>query len=134
VTAPGCNFCAATVPALNEFHETYCGRGLVVIGFCHHKNPERLRAEDVKAHAEKFGFKFPVATDPQWRTLKQWWLDGAERDFTSVSFLIGRDGRIRHIHTGGEYVKGDAAYAAMKRKIAESLAEPSADEGRSPAR
>lgn len=123
-TAPGCNFCAATAPALNEFHETFRERGLVVIGFYHHKSASPLRPDDVKERAEKFGFKFPIATDPKWQTLKQWWLDGAERDFTSVSFLIGRDGRIRHIHPGGEYVKGDADYALMKRKIEESLAEP----------
>ena len=123
-TAPGCNFCAATAPALNEFHETYRDRGLVVLGFYHHKSSSPLRSEDVKAQSEKFGFKFPVATDPKWQTLKQWWLDGGERDFTSVSFLIGRDGRIRHLHPGGEYVKGDADYAEMKRKIEDLLAEP----------
>ncbi len=123
-TAPNCNFCAATAPALKEFHETFRERGLVVLGFYHHKTPSPLRPDEVKERAEKFGFKFPIATDPNWQTLKQWWLNGAERDFTSVSFLIGRDGRIRHIHPGGEYVKGDADYALMKRKIEEALAEP----------
>jgi peroxiredoxin len=123
-TAPDCRYCAATAPALNEFHEAYRERGLVVVGFYHHKSPSPLRPDDVKAHAESFGFKFPVAIDPKWRTLKQWWLDGSDRDFTSVSFLIDRTGRIRHIHPGGEYVKGDADYAAMKRKIEELLAEP----------
>ena len=123
-TAPSCSYCAATAPALNEFHETYLDRGLVVIGFYHHKSPSPLRPEDVKARAGKFGFKFPVATDPKWQTLKQWWFDGADRDFTSVSFLLGRDGRIRRIHPGGEYVKGDADYAEMKRKIEQLLAEP----------
>ena len=125
-TAPGCHYCTATAPALNEFHEAYRGRGLVVLGFYHHKSPSPLRPEEVKAHAEKFGFKFPVATDPKWQTLKRWWLDSTERDFTSVSFLIGRDGRIRHIHPGGQYVKGDADYAAMKGRIEELLAEPPA--------
>jgi hypothetical protein len=40
-----------------------------------------------------------------------------------VSFLLDREGRIRHIHPGGQYVKGDADYDAMKRKIEELLAE-----------
>src|SRR5712692_8548174 len=36
--APGCPWCAATAPALNEFHEKYKDQGLVVIGFYHHKS------------------------------------------------------------------------------------------------
>src|SRR5688572_16453017 len=36
-TAPGCPYCRATAPALNEFHAAYRGRGLEVIGFYHHK-------------------------------------------------------------------------------------------------
>jgi len=61
--------------------------------------------------------------DPDWRTLKRWWLDTGDRDLTSVSFLIDRQGVIRHIHPGGQYVKGDKAYAGMKVKIEELLRE-----------
>ena len=49
-------------------------RGLEVVGFYHHKSDDRLRVEDVKKYARKFGFKFPVAIDPDWRTLRRWWL------------------------------------------------------------
>jgi thiol-disulfide isomerase/thioredoxin len=35
-TAPGCPYCAATAPALNEFHARYKDKGLVVVGFYHH--------------------------------------------------------------------------------------------------
>jgi hypothetical protein len=64
-----------------------------------------------------------VAIDPEWRTLKQWWLHDEDRDWTSVSFLIDRKGVVRHIHRGGQYVKGDGEYAQMRRKIEELLAE-----------
>ena len=122
-TAPDCPYCKATAPALNEFYRQYHPRGLQVIGFYHHKSDEPLRVEDVKKSAQKFDFKFPVAIDTDWRTLKLWWLDTGDRDFTSVSFLIDRKGVIRHIHPGGQYVKGDRAYAEMKAKIEELLAE-----------
>ena len=122
-TAPDCSYCKATAPALNEFYREYHGRGLEVIGFYHHKSDAPLRVEDVKRYAQKFGFKFPVAIDPYWRTLKQWWLDTGKRDFTSVSFLIDRQGVIRHIHPGGQYVKGDAAYVEIKAKIEKLLEE-----------
>jgi len=122
-TAPQCEFCRVTAPALNEFHADFAARGLRVIGVYHHKVPTPLEPARVAAHASDFGFSFPVAVDPGWRTLKRWWLDGQERDFTSVSFLIDRRGVIRHLHPGGQYVKGDADYAALKAKIVELLAE-----------
>jgi len=122
-TAPGCPYCKATAPALNEFYREYRGRGLEVIGFYHHKSDGPLRVEEVKKYSRQFGFKFPVAIDPEWRTLKQWWLDTGDRDFTSVSFLLDRQGVIRHIHPGGQYVKGEKAYAELKAKIEGLLAE-----------
>src|SRR5262245_37252505 len=36
-TGDGCPYCAATAPALNEFHSRYSPRGLVVVGVYHHK-------------------------------------------------------------------------------------------------
>ena len=122
-TAPGCPYCKATAPALNEFYREYRGRGLEVIGFYHHKSDGPLRVEDVKKYAGQFGFKFPVAIDPEWRTLKRWWLDTGDRDFTSVSFLIDRRGVIRFVHPGGQYVKGEKAYAELRLKIEALLAE-----------
>src|SRR5438105_5051771 len=32
-TAPGCPYCAATAPALNEFDRSYKDKGLVIVGF-----------------------------------------------------------------------------------------------------
>ena len=122
-TAPHCPYCRATAPALNEFHRSYAERGLQVLGFYHHKSPEPLSLDAVKQHAQRLGFEFPIAIDPQWRTLKQWWLDRGEERWTSVSFLLDRRGVVRHIHPGGEYVKGDPDYAALKAKIEQLLAE-----------
>jgi len=122
-TAPFCPYCKATAPALNEFHERYKDRGLVVVGVYHHKSPLALQAGDVKRYAEKLGLKFPVATDPDWRTLRRWWLDKTESGWTSTSFLIDRRGVIRHVHPGGQYVKGDEAYAAMRARIEDLLKE-----------
>lgn len=122
-TAPGCPFCAATAPALNDFHKRYAERGLVVIGFYHHKARAPLDVDQVKRSADKLGFRFPIAIDAGWKTLRAWWLSKGERDFTSVSFLIDRKGVVRFIHPGGQYVRGDQAYAELKRNIEELLAE-----------
>jgi thiol-disulfide isomerase/thioredoxin len=122
-TAPGCPYCRATAPALNEFYRTYRDRGLEVIGVYHHKANDAWSAEVVSAQARRLGFEFPIAIDPEWRTLRRWWLDRSEEQWTSVSFLLDRQGIVRHIHPGGQYVKGDADYAVMQAKIEELLAE-----------
>jgi len=122
-TAPGCPFCVASAPALNEFYKGYHDRGLEVIGFYHHKSSAPLDPKEVKRHIERFGFKFPVAIDYEWKTLKRWWFAGQERAWTSVSFLIDRKGVLRHIHPGGQYVKGDRDYAELEAKI-EELCNP----------
>ena len=122
-TAPDCSFCAATAPALNEFNRLYRGKGLAVIGLYHHKRPSPLDPSEVEDLANRFGFQFPVAIDPEWQTLKRWWFNGRERAWTSVSFLVDRQGIIRHIHPGGAYVKGDSDYAELKAKIEELLRE-----------
>ncbi len=121
-TAPDCPYCRATAPALNELYRDLHGRGLEVIGFYHHKSDDPLRVDDVKKYAQDFGFKFPVAIDTDWRTLKSWWLNRT-RPFTSVSFLIDRRGVIRFIHPGGQYVKGDQDYVAIRTTIDRLLLE-----------
>ena len=116
-TAPGCPFCAASAPALNEFYENYHHRGLEVVGFYHHKAFSPLDPEEVEAYAKTFGFRFPIAIDENWTTLRDWWLDDGEQGWTSVTFLIDKQGVIRHIHPGGQYVKGDKEYTILKNKI-----------------
>ena len=78
-----------------------------MIGFYHHKSDEPLSQEHVANQAERLGFKFPVAVDPEWQTLNKWWLDTGDRDFTSVSFP-----------------KDSKDYQVMKAKIEELLKEP----------
>ena len=120
-TGPSCPFCKASAPALNEFYEKYHNRGLEIIGFYHHKSAVPLRKEAVRKLAREFGFKFPLGIDRDWRTLRRWWLDKVETEWTSVSFLIDRKGIIRHIHPGGQYVKGDQDYNRLDEMIQRCL-------------
>ena len=120
-TAPGCKYCRATAPALNEFHARYAQEGLQVIGVYHHKSDEPLDVREVKKHADRLGFKFPVAVDRDWRTLEEWWLKDNERGWTSVTFLIDRKGLVRYVHPGGSYAKGDADYDELKKQIEKAL-------------
>ena len=123
-TDPYCPYCSASAPALNEWYEAYKDKGLIVIGLYHHKSSIPLEVQKVKEYATNLGFTFPVAIDRDWITLRKWWLDKSPRArWTSVSFLIDRNGIIRYIHLGGQYVKGDADYAKLKSTIEELLSE-----------
>lgn len=119
----GCPYCAATAPSLVALHDELAPRGLAVIGLYHHKSETPMEPAQVRALAERFGFAFPVAIDPDWRTLKRWWLD-AHPGWTSVSFLIDRRGVVRFVHTGGAYAPGSADAAQVRRWIDRLLAEP----------
>src|SRR3982751_6291783 len=118
-----CPYCTASAPALNDLHARYAERGLVVIGMYHHKQVEPLAIDAVRGWAQDFHFKFPVAIDRDWRTLNRWWLGERKRDFTSVSFLIDRDGIIRHIHPGGRMALGTGDFTVMQTKIEQLLSE-----------
>jgi thiol-disulfide isomerase/thioredoxin len=122
-TAPGCPFCEASIPALNDFARRYRDRGLVVLGFYHHKSSAPLTPVHVKEQIRKLNLEFPVAIDRDWSTLRRWWLDKHERGWTSVSILLDRNGIVRYIHPGGAYFKGEIGYETLEKQIEESLAE-----------
>ena len=127
-----CPYCGRSAPALNEFHARYADRGLTVIGIYHPKPKGRpIDASEIRAAAEARGFRFPIAIDGDWSMLREWWLDGAHRSATSVSFLIDKRGVIRHIHPGPAYhrevVDDDAGprrdFAELESIIEKLLAE-----------
>lgn len=99
-----CPYCRATAPSLNEFYEKYAKKGLVIIGMYHPKPyGRRVSHEEVTRYSEAKDFKFPIAIDEEWATLKRYWFDQGGEAFTSVSFIIDREGLIRYIHPGGSY-------------------------------
>ena len=131
-----CPFCAASAPALNEFHDTFKDKGLVVIGMYHPKPPGPRPQKALEKAVKQLGFAFPIALDMDWGTLRQYWLAKGGHRWTSVSFLIDKGGKIRYIHPGGEYYKGvdetwkDAQrdYDELKAMIEKLIAEPSQSE------
>lgn len=118
-----CPYCAETAPTLAAWHDELAPRGLSVIGMYHHKSAEPLEVAKVRALAERFRFRFPVAIDHDWKTLRRWWLD-EHPGWTSVSFLIDRGGTVRYAHTGGAYAPGSADAVQMRAWVEELLREP----------
>lgn len=117
----GCPFCSTSAPALRDFDATYGKRGLAVVGMYHHKDDGPLDTAVVDATAKEYGFTFPIAVDPDWHTLHAWMRDPAGRPvdtgFTSLTFVLDKDGVVRFVHPGGQYVAGDPAYTALTAAI-----------------
>lgn len=98
-----CNHCAQTAPALRKLHQEFSSNGLVVIGMYHPKPQRDVSVAMLREIAEQFCFSFPIAADPVWDLLRAWWLNGKERDATSVSFVLDRAGAIRLVHSGPQF-------------------------------
>jgi len=98
---PSCPFCSGTAPTLRALHDRYAAKGLAVVGMYHHKEETPLDPQQVEGWVKHYGYQFPVAIDKDWTTLRKWWLDGHERPYTSVSFLIDKTGVVRRVHLGG---------------------------------
>jgi peroxiredoxin len=124
----GCPFCSATAPSLREFHRAYGPRGLQVIGMYHWKDDGPFDPRVYEDTARKYGFTFPVAFDPEWKTLKSWMRDKdgnvVDTGWTSVTFVLDKHGVVRHVHPGGQYVEGDRGYGELKAAVERLLAEP----------
>jgi peroxiredoxin len=130
-----CRFCGNTLPALEALRTRYAAQGLVVVGVFHPKPAGPVSDAFVRSTARKLGFNGPLAVDERWSTLNRWWLaNHPERNWTSVSFLIDRDGIVRWAHGGGEYhpssdprhASCDASYTALDRELRQLLGDRAA--------
>lgn len=99
-----CPFCAASSDALNIFQDEFETRGLQLIGMYHPK-PRHTKVPEsyVRKSAKSLGFEFPIAIDQDWSALSTYWLDNKNRPYTSVSFILDKQGIIRYIHPGPEF-------------------------------
>jgi peroxiredoxin len=127
-----CRFCGNTLPALETLRTRYAAQGLVVVGVFHPKPMGPVSDSLVRRTARGLGFNGPLAVDEHWSTLDRWWLaNHPERNWTSVSFLIDREGLVRWAHGGGEYhpssdprhASCDASYHELDRTIRQLLGD-----------
>jgi peroxiredoxin len=127
-----CRYCGNTLPALEALRTRYAAQGLVVVGVFHPKPMGPVSDAFVRSTARKLGFNGPLAVDERWSTLNRWWLaNHPERNWTSVSFVIDRDGRVRWAHGGGEYhpssdprhASCDASYRELDRELQRLLSD-----------
>lgn len=129
----GCRFCRSTLPVLERLRREHRD-DLVVIGAYHPKpEPRDVSDQRILQVARQLGFDGPIAFDRDWRTLDRYWFEGhPDRNWTSVSFLMDRDGVIRWVHGGGEYHPSDdpkhhhceVDYQGLEEALAQALKRP----------
>lgn len=127
----GCPFCERTLPAIQRLASEFPANDVVFVAAFHAKpKGTGYDAPAMVKLAEGMGVTFPIAFDPRWQTLDDWYMTGFRRRATSVTFVIGRDGKIAHIHPGPMFFPSDdpasakenADFTAVRDAIRRALA------------
>lgn len=125
-----CSTCLAQAPLLVEWHRRYRARGLEVVGLALELSGDLERdRRAVDQYRRRFGIEFPLlvsdADDASEIGEALPDLSGIEEYPTTI--LIGRDGTVRHIHSGFA-APGAGASHATQRATFERLIEQLLDE------
>lgn len=88
--ASWCGPCKQSFPALNEIQKQFAAEGLVVVAI----NVDESRA-DMEAFLKQHPAEFAVVRDAAQKLVEK-----AGVETMPSSFLIGRDGKIRSVHSG----------------------------------
>lgn len=107
-----CINCIRTFDHLKRWDETYRPLGLVVVGVHAPAFDFAYDPANVRRAVERFGFKFPVAVDSNFRLWKAY----GNTSWPS-KYLVGKDRTVVYAQTG----EGD--YAEFERRIREALQE-----------
>lgn len=111
----GCGLCSASAPALADL-----SKKATMVAVYHPKPPRDVTADQVRAWAKDIGMPGVLAVDRDWKVLDRW-MPPEKRSFTSLSFLLDKKGRVRHVHAGGEITAEDAK--RLSQQIDALLAE-----------
>jgi hypothetical protein len=111
----GCPLCSASAPALADL-----SKKATLVSVYHPKPPRDVDADQVRGWAKDIQMPGLLAVDRDWKVLDRW-MPPAKRSFTSLTFLLDKKGRVRHVHSGGEITSDDAQ--RLSQQIDALLAE-----------
>lgn len=117
-----CPYCRASMPALQGLAEAFADEPVVFVGLYHEKPEGRAGAwAGAKTVADGWGITFPIGHDTNWATLRSWWLSTDERAATSSTIVLGKDGKVIHVHPGPVYFPSDDEKDAQPNRDFEAL-------------
>lgn len=111
----GCNLCSTSAPALTDL-----GKKAAIVAVYHPKPPRDVTPEAVRGYAKDIGMPGTLAIDRDWKVLDRWMAPG-KRSFTSLTFVLDKKGKVRHVHPGGSLAPKDAR--ELSQQIDALLAE-----------
>lgn len=88
--ASWCSPCKASFPILNQWQQQFAARGFTVLGVSVDE-----KAADMQAFLNRTPASFPVVRDAAQKLVA-----AASIKTMPTSFLVNREGRIRHVHQG----------------------------------
>lgn len=110
--ASWCAPCKASFPAFGRLHETFAGRGLVIVAVSVDEKPAAFAG-----FVKKWQPPFAAVLDEKKKLVQ-----AVRVPAMPTSYLIGRDGRVRSVHQG---FHGAASERELQQAIEQLLAEPS---------
>ena len=94
-----CVNCLRTLPHINELHEKYADKGLVIIGIHAPEFDFEKNQKNVEMAIKRFGIKYPVGSDNELKTWRNF-----KNHYWPAHYLIDKKGRIVYAHFGeGKY-------------------------------
>ncbi len=108
--ASWCAPCKASFPMMAALHRDYAARGLVIAAIGIDEKPEAAAA-----FVRKLAPPFPTLHDRGQRLVPR-----VAPPAMPTSYLVGRDGRVRHLHAG---FHGERTERELRRQIEALLAE-----------
>ena len=104
--ASWCGPCKASFPALKEIHEKYSGQGLVIVAVSLDEDKG-----DMEGFLKKAKVPFIILRDAKGKLAEKLAIESIP-----TTFILGRDGKVRSLHSGygGEATKRDYSAAVEK--------------------
>jgi peroxiredoxin len=117
----GCINCIHNYPWYREWHDSYTGKGVTIVGIHTPETQAETDNDALRLSLEKHELKFPVAVDKE-KKMWQAWYNGI---WPSV-YLIDRQGRVRYWWYGELDWEGAGNQRIARQQIEQLLAETEA--------
>jgi thiol-disulfide isomerase/thioredoxin len=118
ITGSWCPNCRDEAPFLAELYERYHGKGLEIAALCFEDASDNENVQ-LRAFIRKFGMQYPALLAGEPSTLKERVPQIENLTAFPSSIYIGRDGRVRMVHTGFPGPGSGDELARVKKEIRE---------------
>jgi thiol-disulfide isomerase/thioredoxin len=128
VTGSWCPNCRDEAPFLGDLYKSYHAAGLGIVGFCFEYSDDPTYAP-LKAFVRKYGIAYPMllAGDPGKVKLGDVVPQVEHIGAYPTSIYIGRDGRIKAVHTGFPSIGAGEELTRVKKEVKDIVEQMLAD-------